>query len=78
LRRWRSGETEWIAIRLLRNIDDRANLLPSPITHLHALLFEMGIFAVVTFSVNQRKSEIGIRMALGARVSDIKGLVVRQ
>jgi len=38
----------------------------------------MGIFAVVTFSVNQRKSEIGIRMALGARVSDIKGLVVRQ
>jgi predicted permease len=41
-------------------------------------LAAMGIFAVVTFSVNQRKSEIGIRMALGARVSDIKGLVVRQ
>lgn len=42
------------------------------------LLAGMGIFAVVSFSISQRRSEIGIRMALGARVSDIKSLVVRQ
>ncbi len=42
------------------------------------LLAGMGIFAVVSFSISQRRSEIGIRMALGARVADIKSLVVRQ
>lgn len=42
------------------------------------LLAGMGIFAVVSFSISQRRSEIGIRMALGARISDIKALVVRQ
>jgi len=42
------------------------------------LLASMGIYSVMAYSVAQRKTEIGIRMAMGATSSDILGMVLKQ
>jgi len=41
-------------------------------------LGSVGIYGVLAYVVGRRTSEIGIRMALGARASEVSRLVVRQ
>jgi putative ABC transport system permease protein len=63
-----------------RSVADRKFLmaLMGIFAFLALVLTMIGLYGVINYLVNQRTQEIGIRMALGAQMGDILGMVLKQ
>jgi putative ABC transport system permease protein len=71
-RRLMYGKTSLVEDRAARYRDDRATaLMLATVTGLLLLVTASGIIGMATLWVNQRRKQIGVRRALGARRSDI-------
>jgi putative ABC transport system permease protein len=74
---WKVRTVEFL---LERSTADRKFLmaLMGIFASLALILTILGLYGVISYLVNQRTQEIGIRMALGAQMRDVMGMVLRQ
>jgi len=67
--------------RIIGDATDRPRalmMLMGVFAALALVLSALGIYSVLSYSVNQRRQELSVRMALGARPHDVLWLVVKQ
>ena len=65
-------------IELQRNGNPLFSRLLATFATLALILSAIGIYGLIAYSVGQRTHEIGIRLALGAKPSDISRMILRQ